>query len=214
MSLTLEYLSKLGRIKRISTIMMKDRGYTLPEYESFEDLTDLAVGAKYLNKAKAEKTTLSFALSSVYTLHGKHLLVLFLDNNYDEGKKKEKMVSSEQAKAAIDKWKTHFSNCEECLLIAPGRFSPDAKKESTVNNLTILVHEFLMLPIGRHIMVPKHTSLNAEETTQFLQSRKLERCQLPQLKLADPVCMYYGYKPDTIVRVERPGWTVYRVVTP
>jgi DNA-directed RNA polymerase subunit H (RpoH/RPB5) len=192
--------------------MMKDRGYTLSE--SFEDMTDLAVGAKYLNKAKSEKITLSLALSSVYTLNGKKLLVLFLDNNYDEGKKKEKMVSSEQAKAAIEKWKTSYSDCEECLLIAPGRFSPDAKKESSVANLTILIHEFLMLPIGRHIMVPKHTSLTQEETNEFLKSRKIDRCQLPQLKLNDPVCMYYGYKPDTIVRVERPGWTVYRVVIP
>lgn len=213
MSLTLEYLCKLGRIKRISTIMMKDRGYDLPSYERFESMTDLAVGAKYLNKAKEEKITLSLALSSVYTLHDKNLLLLFLDNNYDEGKKKEKMVSSEQAKAAIEKWKMHFGHCEECLLIAPGRFSPEAKKESTVNNLTILVHEFLMLPIGRHIMVPKHTSLNGEETREFLESRKLEKCQLPQLKITDPVCMYYGYKLDTVVRVERPGWTVYRIVT-
>ena len=213
MSLTLEYLTKLGRIKRISCIMMEDRGYVLSAQEKFDDMTDLAVGALYLNKAKKEKTTLSLALSKVYSLRENHLLVLFLDNNYDEGKKKEKMVSSEQAKLAIEKWKTAFSQCQECLLISPGRLSPDAKKESCVSHLTILVHEFLMLPVGRHIMVPKHTKLNEEETKQFLHYRKIDRIQLPQLKVTDPVCMYYGFKPDTVVRVERPGWTVYRVVT-
>ena len=215
MSITLEYISRLGRVKRVSCIMLSDRGYILPEQEvALDDMSDITVGAKYLQLAKEAKCSLGYSMSSTYCRDQESLLVLFLDNNYDEGKKREKMVSTEQAKAAIQLWKNSFSDCNKCLLICPGKLSPDAKKEVNMPNLSLVTHEFLLIPVGRHIMVPRHEALTSSDADIFLQTRKLNKDQLPQLKVTDPVSIYYGYAPGTIVKIQRPGWTVFRVVTP
>lgn len=213
MPITLEYVAKLGRVKRVSCIMMRDRGFDLPEQEApLLDMSDLTVGARYVTLAKRAGCSLGYALSCAYARDGLSTLVLFLDNNYDEGKKREKMVSTEQAKTAIALWKASFADCKSCILVCPGKLSPDAKKEATLPNLALLTHEFLLLPVGRHVLVPPHEALREEDAAVFLSHRKLERAQLPQLKVSDPVSLYYGYEAGTIVRVSRPGWTVFRVV--
>jgi len=214
MSITLEYVSRLGRVKRVSVIMLADRGYELPKQEAeLASMNDLSVGAQYLKIAKEAKCSFGYSLSGTYARGDDSLLVLFLDNNYDEGKKREKMVSTEQAKVAIALWKNSFADCAKCMLICPGKLSPDAKKEVNMPDLTILTHEFLLLPVGRHILVPRHTALTETDAQIFLQHRKLKREQLPQLKVTDPVSLYYGYAPGTIVKIDRPAWTIFRVVT-
>ena len=214
MSFTLEYIAKLGRVKRVSCAMMEDRGYILPENEmSLKSISDLSVGSIYLKIAKDLKCSYGYALSCTYVRGQESTLVLFLDNNYDEGKKKEKMVSTEQAKAAISLWKKSFTDSLHCILICPGKLSPDAKKEVSMPNLALLTHEFLLMPIARHDMVPKHEALTKKDSDIFLSHRKLESNQLPQLKVSDPICLYYGFEQGTIVRVRRPGWTVFRIVT-
>lgn len=214
MSFTLEYIYKLGRVKRVSCTMMEDRGYQIPKNElKLKDESDLTVGAMYLKIAKNLKCSYGYALSSTYVRGDESTLVLFLDNNYDEGKKREKMVSTEQAKSAISMWKTSFNDSSSCILICPGKLSPDAKKEVTISNLTLLTHEFLMMPIAKHIMVPLHEALTDEDARVFLHHRKLDSNQLPQIKITDPVCMYYGFQIGTIVKVSRLGWTVFRIVS-
>ena len=213
MSINLEYISRMGGVKRVSCIMMKDRGYDLPEQEnSLDAMTDLSIGALYTSLAKRSKCSLGYAMSCTYVREGVLTLVLFIDNNYDEGKRREKMVSTDQAKSALTLWKTSFADCERCVLVCPGKLSPDAKKEVATPNVTILTHEFLMMPVGRHVLVPKHQRLSESDALIFLKSRKIERDQLPHLKTSDPISMYYGFDPGNIVMVSRPGWTVFRVV--
>ena len=215
MALTLEYLKKLGRVKNVSTIMMKDRGYVLPEQEmSLNQMSDIEIGAYYLNIAKKAKCSLGYALSCTYARENELTLVLFLDNNYDENKKKDKMVSTDQAKTAIKLWKDFFSECSTCILISPGKLSPDAKKEINVPNLYLITHDFLILPVGRHALVPKHEALSKEDLEMFTKHRKIDKNQLPQLKTTDPISIYYGFNPGTVVKITRPGcWTIFRVVT-
>jgi DNA-directed RNA polymerase subunit H (RpoH/RPB5) len=213
MSLNLEYVSRIGRVKKCSCIMMNDRGYELPDQENqLETMSDLSVGALYLSLAKKVKCSLGYALSCTYVRNNESALVLFVDNNYDEGKRREKMVSTDQAKAALNLWKNSFGDCKKCILICPGKLSPDAKKEVSLPNVTILTHEFLLMPVGRHVLVPNHYPLNENDSDIFLKSRKIERDQLPQLKVSDPISCYYGFEPNTIVKISRPGWSVYRVV--
>jgi DNA-directed RNA polymerase subunit H (RpoH/RPB5) len=135
-----------------------------------------------------------------------------LDNNYDEGKKREKMVSTDQAKAAIKLWKESFADAQSCILVCPGKLSPDAKREANIPHLHLITHDFLLIPVGRHVLVPKHHSLSEEDAKVFLAHRKIDRFQLPQLKSSDPVSIYYGYEPGMVVKIERKGWTVFRVV--
>jgi len=213
MSISLEYISKLGRVKLVSCMMMHDRGYALPDQEqALSDKSDLQVGALYLTIASKAKCSICFAMSCTYVRGNEITLVLFLDNNYDEGKKREKMVSTDQAKAAIKLWKSSFAECSTCILVSPGKLSPDAKKEANIANLHLITHEFLLIPVGRHALVPKHENMSEQDAAVFLKHRKLERFQLPQLKSTDPLSVYYGYEPGTIVKIQRQGWTVFRVV--
>jgi DNA-directed RNA polymerase subunit H (RpoH/RPB5) len=136
-----------------------------------------------------------------------------MDVNYDESKRKEKMISSEQTKAAVTKWKQEFASCSQCVLISPTRLSPDAKREIIVDNLSLLSQDFLLVPVGRHKMVPKHTALKHAEAQEFLMHRKILLNQLPHLKKSDPVSSYYGFTVGTIVKIDRPGNIPYfRVV--
>jgi len=208
--LNLDYLAKVGRSKKVSVIMMKDRGYKIEE----ENDNDLTVGAKYLQIAKNSHISLGNALSSVYYGDNKPTtLMLFFNTNYDESKRRNKMVSSEQAKNAISLWLEKYTECKECILISPGKLSPEAKKEVIMDNLTVLTHEFLTFPIARHDLVPQHIALTEHEKQEFISSRNIQCELLPQLKIHDPISLYYGYKIGTIVRVCRPGWTVFRVVS-
>ena len=47
---------------------------------------------------------------------------------------------------------------------------------------------------------------------EFLKSRNILANMLPQLRLSDPICLYYGYKIGSIIKISRTAWTVYRVV--
>jgi DNA-directed RNA polymerase I, II, and III subunit RPABC1 len=121
------------------------------------------------------------------------------------------MVSCDQIKSALIVWKSTEDNF--LTLISPGKLSPDAKKEVAIPNATVLTHDFLMFPVARHAMVPRHTMLTEDQKKEFLEARKLESSQLPSIKASDPISMYFGYPLDAIIRIERPGWDVYRVVT-
>lgn len=214
MALSVELLCRMGRAKRVACMMMADRGYALAEGEAdLEGESDLAVGARYAGVALAARCSLGVAMSGVYAAPGRPpLLLLFLDPNWDDARRREKMVSTDQVKAAIALWKEGHADAH-CLLVAPSRLSPDAKKEAAAEGLSLLSHDFLAFPVGRHVMTPPHRALHPDEAAHFLAARKIELPQLPQLKASDAVALYYGFAPGTIVRITRPGgWEVYRAV--
>jgi DNA-directed RNA polymerase subunit H (RpoH/RPB5) len=206
--LSLEYLSKIGRVKRVSCMMMQDRG-AQPDRDLL-DMSDLQVASKFLTTAIKDKKSLASALSAKYTIDTKSFFVMFVDLNYDEAKKREKMVSCDQVKASIHEWKS--VGTDYLILIVSAKLSPDAKKEAALPRVSIMTHDFLTFPVARHCMVPKHTKLSEEHKAEFLHARKLESKQLPILRLSDPVAVYYGYEVDDVIRIQRPGWEVYRVV--
>lgn len=208
--LSLEYLSKLGRVKKVSCMMMQDRGAQQSVDQSIIEMTDLQVASKFLTQAIKDKKSLASALSSKYVVEDKSIFVMFIDLNYDESKKREKMVSCDQVKAAIHDW--NIANTDYLILIVSAKLSPDAKKEAALPCVSIMTHDFLTFPVARHCMVPKHTKLTSAFKKEFLEARKLESKQLPILRVTDPVALYYGYEVDDVIRVERPGWEVYRVV--
>lgn len=208
--LSLEYLSKIGRVKRVTCMMMQDRGATNVGDRDIVAMTDLQVASKFLTAAIKDKKSLASSLSAKYVVDCKSIFVMFVDLNYDEAKKREKMVSCDQVKAAIQEWKAAAT--DYLILIVSAKLSPDAKKEAALPRVSIMTHEFLTFPVARHCMVPKHTKLSQEHKSEFLEARKLESKQLPILRLTDPVAAYYGYEVDDVIRVQRPGWEVYRVV--
>lgn len=185
---------------------MQDRKYKIKE--DILNMNDFEISMYYLKIALQTQKSLAEAMNEVYD---RDICLIFLDSNYDEGKKKEKMICCEQAKAAIQKWKEY--NTKRCIVITPGKMSPDAKKEFDVPKLNIMTHDYLSFPVGRHCLIPKHVALTEEEKKMFLEHRKIDLMQLPEIKLTDPVSMYYGFKLNQIIQIDRPSWTVFRVVT-
>jgi DNA-directed RNA polymerase subunit H (RpoH/RPB5) len=214
MNISISLVWTVGRVKKNFCLMMMDRGYELDkEEENLCKLSELSIGSHYLNKALEEKKSFRDVITQVYEKSSEKTLSLFLDANYDESKKREKMISSDYIKSSILKWKNDYQNCAHCILISPGRLSPDAKREILIPNLVLLNYDFLMVPIGRHSMVPRHIGLSKEDATKFLETRKIIPMQLPQLKKTDPVSIYYGFHVGTIVKIIRPGGVVhFRIV--
>jgi DNA-directed RNA polymerase subunit H (RpoH/RPB5) len=214
MNISVPLVWTVGRVKKNFCLMMIDRGFLLDkEEEEICKLSELSIGSYYLKKAIDEKKSFRDVITRVYEKSSEKTLSLFLDANYDESKKREKMISSDYIKSSILKWRNDFSDCAHCILISPGRLSPDAKREILIPNLVLLTYDFLMVPIGRHSMVPSHIGLSKEDACKFLETRKIMPMQLPQLKKTDPVSIYYGFNVGTIVKIVRPGGVVhFRIV--
>jgi len=216
--MNIDFLTQCGRVKRTSVEMMRDRGYNIDDEVWVLDVkrNDLSISLVFLKKAAERGISLCSSFSSLYrAMPGQAdiplcLAVHFLDRNFDENKQRDKMVSTEQFKAILREYSKQSAN--KCLLIVPTKLSPQARKEASRSNLGIMHHDELKFNVARHCMVPKHTAVSKEDAAVFYESRKIDMHQLPLLRESDPVAKYYGYAKGTLVRVERPGWTVYRVV--
>lgn len=207
--ISVEYVSQLGRVKKTTIQMMQDRDYTVPDSDlQLLSKDDLLVGCHFVNKAEKQGCSLAESMVSLYSHKTlKKLCVYFLDRNYDEDKCREKMISSEQIRTASLKWKKLTKNV---LLIFPCKPSPEAKKE--LLSIKYLLHDFLWFPVGRHSMVPPHSLVN--NFKEFYTTRKIEPEHLPILRSTDPIAIYYDFPLGSLVKIQRPGWTVYRVVQP
>jgi DNA-directed RNA polymerase I, II, and III subunit RPABC1 len=228
--MNLDFLTQCGKVKRTSVEMMKDRGYDIKDelWILEEHKSDLSISLVFLKKAASKGVSLCTSFSKVYyslpeteksnktfsqdvTQDSKDsIAVYFLDRNFDETKQRDKMVSTEQFKSVLREYSKQKAN--KCLLIVVTKLSPQARKEASRSNLGIMLHDELKFNVSRHCMVPKHTGISKEDAAIFFESRKLSPQQLPLLRESDPIAKYYGYPKGTLVKIERPGWIVYRVV--
>ena len=68
----------------------------------------------------------------------------------------------------------------------------------------------------KHYLVPKHTLCTNEEKINILQSLKINECNLPKIKMTDPIARYYGCVPGDLVSIHRSNpdngfYTFYRL---
>lgn len=219
--MNIDFLTQCGRVKKTSVEMMRDRGYDVKDELWILDPTskcsDLAISLVYLKRSAKNNVSLCSSLGNVYFALNTNtndspssIAVHFLDRNFDENRQRDKMVSTEQFKAVLREYSKQKAN--KCLLIVPTKLSPQARKEASRSNLGIMHHDELKFNVARHCMVPKHIGISKEDAAIFFESRKIDSHQLPLLRESDPVAKYYGYAKGTLVKIERPGWTVYRVV--
>ena len=69
----------------------------------------------------------------------------------------------------------------------------------------------------KHILVPKHSLINEEESKKVLQKYNISFMQLPKISKKDPVIKELEAKPRDIIKIERKSPTntktiYYRVV--
>ena len=194
------YVENLPRIILHLSLLLKDRGYVPPLFpSSFDEIAKHAVA-----KEMSIGESLTFKVKHVHTQ--KTLLVGFLDPLFDALKNKEIMTSAYQIHGAI----MDLEPSESALLVCFSKMSPDSKKE--INKLKkrvqVICHTSLIFPITKHVLYKTHVAMTDEEASSWETKTKNSRKQLPILKFADPVRIWFGWQKNTIIKIERGAFRV------
>jgi len=197
------YLSRLPRVVRHVSLLLNDRGFeSLPWTEECD----------FVEVALERRVSIGELLTSRvrHAKDGTTLLVAFLDPIFDMGKGREVMTSSFQLHGALSLARAG----EHTLIISFAKLSPDASRESAKLRrvATVMPVSSLAFPISQHVMIPKHTALDAAASSAWEVEHKVDRFKLPILRFNDPVRVWYGWPKGTIVQIERGACVAWRVV--
>ena len=191
------YLNRLPRVVQHVKLMLEDRGYDASYYARFRGLDDI-IGA-----ALARGISIGETLSTIVK---PGIQVSFVDPLFDLQKNRDIMTSSYQIHGCVGEM--------PAIVICYSKLSPDANKQASRLKKRVQVIPFsaLAFPLSRHVMVPRHTALSEAQATEFEETRGIRRENLPVLKSNDAVRIWYGWPRNTIVKIDRPSGTVWRVV--
>lgn len=200
------YVARLPRVLSHVRLLLSDRGYG-----GFPEVSDPVALAIERGVSIGEALTCNVVRDT------RVLRVVFLDPMFDATKGgRETQTSTFQLAAAA----SYATRCDVLAISFP-KLSPDAVKGAArmrrrspgLNPLEVLTFANLAFPISTHVLVPKHTALSADDAKLFETTRKIARNKLPILKLTDPVCIWYGWTTNTIVRIDRSIGVAWRVVS-
>jgi hypothetical protein len=172
--------------------MLQDRGIQINEEKEFISLPSLDVFCKCIQNKKKNYFSMEYE---------KKILVHFI-------------IKSNKKKVCLKDVKDIFQKkLLQTLLIVPDKLSFDSNLEiQKYKNVEIFSYDFFLFSLPRHEYIPLHTPLTEKEKKDFLSHRNLFINQLPIIRSNDPIVKYYGWKKDTILKIQRPGWIVYRVI--
>ncbi len=182
------FLYTLGLVKRNTYFLLQSRG--IPTRDPDDPITEVSrlyTISKTRGLSLAEAASESFSSGSTGSLS-----VIFLDRNYDPGKRKEKMIGTDQIKALV-------SLPEPKLIIAPTKLSPQAKKEAV--GLKLFLFDQLLINLPNHIYVFPHRAIAKAATDEY-----------PQISESDPIVQWYGFPKGTVIEITRADGPTYRVV--
>ena len=217
-----DFLWRFGKTLQHAYVLLKDRGYTVPETPLKPDLNPddnrpfELVGQLYSQsiinkKSLAENCRQTFKRPS----DGCKITLLVFDRNVDLIKNKSRMISTDQVKAMQETINCIGDGTHDVLVIAPNKLSPQAKKEKLVGPsgapVDIFIFDDLLIDLPRHEMVNKHTVISLEGLQTILGST-LNPSDLPQLPTSDPISRWYAFAKGQIVHVENPVMPTFRIV--
>ena len=188
----IDLAKKIGCIKKNVLFMLQDRGIDIGEEKEFISLPSLDVFCKCIQNKKKNFFSMEYE---------KKILVHFI-------------IKSNKKKVCLKDVKDIFQKKSyQTLLIVPDKLSFDSNLEiQKYKNVEIFSYDFFLFSLPRHEYIPNHSPLTPQEKKDFLSHRNLFLNQLPLLRSNDPIVKYYGWKKDTIIKIQRPGWIVYRVI--
>lgn len=103
------------------------------------------------------------------------------------------------------------------IMVIAQNLTPFAKQTLDEIKPAFTIEQFteneLLVNITKHVLVPEHRILSAEEKAVLLQRYKVKETQLPRIQHSDPVARYYGLQKGEVVRIVRPSETAGRYVT-
>lgn len=202
----IQFLYRLGLSYKNALIMIQDRGYNvkspLLQYEP------LQIAGHFYKKAIEQQTSFSTVMRSTFSKGPQTLTLFALDRNYDTLKFRDKMISTDQVKSIAEK----ISNdpADQAIVLCPYKLSPQAKKESVCAEFFLF--DDLLINLPNHVLVPKHTIISLQQIQQVL-GKSFDPKNLPILSVNDPISKWYNFKKDSIIYIQNPVMTSFRIVS-
>jgi DNA-directed RNA polymerase I, II, and III subunit RPABC1 len=108
-------------------------------------------------------------------------------------------------------------NIMNAILIYQKSLTPSANKVTQEMapkyHIELFQEAELLVNITKHVLVPQHIVLAADEKKTLLAKYKVRDNQLPRIQPSDPVARYYGLKRGQVVKIIRPSETAGKYVT-
>ena len=133
---------------------------------------------------------------------GKKAYVHFIHTLKNEKSTKEIEDSYDVIKKAHN-----MTDRDHIIMVIFQKFSEATQDlELEYGNLTIFTHKNLMFNIVEHEFVPTHQLLEADEKVKLLSDFMITNYdKLPLISKSDPVCRYYNFRENDVIRVIRPS---------
>ncbi|XP_059597514.1 DNA-directed RNA polymerase V subunit 5C isoform X2 [Vitis vinifera] len=179
--------------------MLSDRGYNVPHSELTRSLSDFR--ASFGHNPDPSRLRICLPLISSPS---KKILVVFCGT--DEIRKAVIRVIFQQ----INREGLH-----RLILVLQSKMNSHARK--VVDEYPIKVEFFqiteLLINITKHVSVPKHEILSAQEKRKLVNKYKLEDKQFPIMQKDDAIARYYGLEKGQVVKITYKGGMTDSLVT-
>lgn len=156
-------------------LMMKNRGYDTSMYDSKSNITPESFNITFCNN----NTT---------------IMVFFVNDS------KIGINNVKQVFESLDSAET-----KNGIVIYKNVITSFAKQhiENSDYKIELFSQNQLKKDIYSHVLVPKHCLLSGDEKKKILNNLKAKECNIPKMKVTDPISKYFGAQCGDMFRIDR-----------